>query len=317
MKGCVALCCGESDRKLMHRQIWRAMNAAGIERADREYAMSQIRFFALAGKEVNMLRGTIGNNLERTDFLDRFTTKLRKHAEDGNFTWAAIILDPFSRFAGPDSEKDNAAATQFVQALETLCALPGTPAVICATHSSKQSITNGRNDTRGVTAIRDAMRSVMVMTRHKTETVVGVHLSCDKSNEAPHFQDRWLVQEQGKLLGGTLRLATEPEAAMLEESAHPKKRKSVKQEVVLPARPNLHDAIVKALRDIGGSAASRNWLWERHLSGYRKSDVWSAFALLIESGEVTIDGHGKTRGKLTLVNEARQQVLPLKGDTDE
>ena len=48
-----------------------------------------------------------------------------------------VVVDPLSRFAGPDAEKDNAAATRFMQALESLAAPDR--AILNAHHTNKLS----------------------------------------------------------------------------------------------------------------------------------------------------------------------------------
>lgn len=314
--GCVCLCCGESDQKLVKRQMWRAMNALGLDAEQRDRAQSQILILALAGKQVNMIRGASGNDTERTEFLSRFSERLRKLAIEQKFEWSLVALDPLSRFAGPDTEKDNGAATRFAQAVETLCELPGTPSVICAHHSSKNSITAGKNDSRGVSGLRDAFRAVLVMTRFATEGVVGVHMSCDKSNEAPHFQDRWLVQQQGDM-GGTLRLATEPEAAMLIEASKPKKKQN-KATSTAPAvvKSNARDAVIAKLRALGGTAKSRNWLKE-NLTSVDHTELQAAFKSMEEDGTITIDASGRTKGTVRLMELDSQASLNLDSRPEE
>ena len=306
-EGCVVLACAESDRKLMHRHIWRACNALDLDIHQREYVMSQILALPLAGKEVNMLRGTAGNDLERTEFLARFGDHLRDVALDGQFGWALIILDPLSRFAGPDTESNNAAATKFAQAVETLCELPGTPAVLCAHHSSKLSVREGRNDSRGVSGLRDAFRFVSTLTRMCVESVVGVHMECDKSNEAPYFLPRWLVQLSGSS-GGALRVATIEEAAMLVEAAGPHRRCKTK---ISAPKIDPVELVVGKLAELGGVVRSRNWLRENHLAGIDHNELTTVWSTLLDDGRITIDQSGKTKGTVRLVGHNPQTALNL------
>jgi len=310
--GMVCLCCGESDKKLIHRQVWRAMNL--LELTPEERAICQRRVFAygLSGAEVSIVQNTQGNNIERTEFLERFKRELCDARKEREELFSLVILDPLSRFAGPDSEKDNAAATRFVQALETLTSLPGEPSVVCAHHSSKNSLALGKPDSRGATGIRDGVRSQFILTRHKCENVVGVHMVCDKSNEAPHFQDRWLVQEQGRK-GGTLRLATEPEAAILEASAHPKKKPRGGFAEPLPPtdKQTLQDALLDKIRQLGGSVRSRDWMMVNHMTGWRKTEMIAGFRDLIELGLITVETNGKNRGTVWLTEQSRQAEIPF------
>jgi hypothetical protein len=310
-RGPVALCLGESDDALMRRHLWRAYNALDLSPEQRAEAVKQILPMPLSGHEVNFIRG-IGTDLERTEFYTRLRKRLEKLASQEGFQWSMIVLDPLSRFAGPDTEKDSAAATRFVQALEVLTKLPGTPAVMCAHHSSKNSMQLGKNDARGSTALRDGVRSVMTLTRHKAEGVVGVMMSCDKSNEAPHFEDRWLVQQQGDK-GGTLRMSTESEAAMLTESIKPKRRGRPPADVMPPiedlkSRLDPKSVIVAKLTELGGSARSRTWL-EPQLSGCRHDALRAAFRDLEAEGVIRIIAKGKWRGRVELMEFAAQTEI--------
>jgi acetate kinase len=83
-----------------------------------------------------------------------------------------VILDPLSRFAGCDAEKDNAAATRFVAAIESLLKSPGTPSVLVAHHTSKTSrskdataVDESVDDSRGVSALTDGVRWAARLTR--------------------------------------------------------------------------------------------------------------------------------------------------------
>jgi len=311
--GCVALCCGESDKQLMQIHLWRAYNSFGLSDEARRDAAHNIYTKPLMGQVVNVIGNGTRNDFQRMPFLTQFRQELTKVSERSKAGFALVVMDPLSRFAGPDVEKDNSAATSYVAAVETLCALPGTPTVINAHHSSKTSGQNGKSDARGVTGIQDGFRSNTSLTAFQFETLRGILMSNVKNNMAPHFGDRWLIQQTEKGLGGTLRLATEPEAAALGEAMVSQRggKRAKKYDHVPTERPNLHDAIVLKLRDIGGSAKSRDWLFNTHLSGFRKADVWYAFDHLIESNEITIDRTGSARGCVRLVIQNGQSALPF------
>jgi hypothetical protein len=312
--GMVCLCCAESDEKLMKRQVWRAMNALELTDEERVTVGQRLVVIPLEGVEVNMIRGE-GGNIERTEFLERFRRGLVQRSKDARQLLSLVILDPLSRFAGSDTEKDNAAATRFIQAIETLTKLPGTPAVMCAHHSSKVTAGNGKgppvSPARGVSAIRDGVRSMIGLTRHKAESVVGVYMECDKSNEAPHFESRWLVQQQGDR-GGTLRMASESEAAMLEESARPKKNARMPPKAeAYDDKPPVREAILTALESMHGVARSRRWLETKTITGYRSIVVREAFRALENDGLITIDEYGPTRGTVRMVGFNHQADLPF------
>ena len=82
-----------------------------------------------------------------------------KEPEDG---WSLIILDPISRFLGPDSENDNIAATFFISLLEKITLeLRGKPTLLFGHHMSKQGLNNPETNqtaARGASAITDGVR---------------------------------------------------------------------------------------------------------------------------------------------------------------
>jgi RecA-family ATPase len=102
---------------------------------------------------VPMLELDERGNARETAFL----AWLRETVADGDFR--LVILDPLSRFAGPEAERDNAAATRFVEASESL--LAPTRSVLVAHHTNQTSRSNGTVDAtagRGVTGLVDGPR---------------------------------------------------------------------------------------------------------------------------------------------------------------
>lgn len=307
--GHVVLACGESDRKLLRRHLYRACNAYSLTREQRTEAMSKILVFPLAGHDVSLLRGNAGSDLERTEFLAGFRARLEQLATEGRFGWSLIVLDPLSRFSGSDTEVQNWAATKFGQTLETLCTLPGAPAVFVCHHSSKLAIRSGANDARGVTALRDAFRSLMVLTRVRAEGLVGAVLRCDKSNEAVEFADRWLVRQDRETLpgggwldvGGTLRLASDDEAERFQE-ANQKTTKGARPAGKAPASAeSAREALLARLRKAGGAVQSRRWLVD-HTSGFRAQELYSALRELVAADAVTVEERGPNRGTVRLTD---------------
>jgi RecA-family ATPase len=88
-----------------------------------------------------------------------FAHWLRSYVQaNGPFTLVAI--DPLSRFAGSKAETDNAAATRFIQACESVAALTGAT-VLIAHHTNKMSRAAGQLDStagRGSSAFVDGAR---------------------------------------------------------------------------------------------------------------------------------------------------------------
>ncbi len=82
-----------------------------------------------------------------------------KEPEEG---WTLIILDPISRFFGPDTETDNSAATQFIALLENIILkLKSKPTIIFGHHMNKQNLGNtitDQNASRGASGITDGAR---------------------------------------------------------------------------------------------------------------------------------------------------------------
>ena len=309
--GMVCIACGESDRKLMMRQFWRVMNAMELNPEERAIAASRIVPVPLEGMEVNMIAGDRGN-IVRTEFLERFRRECIEHSKVAGQDYSLIVIDPLSRFSGADTEKDNAAATRFIQAVETLVTLPGNPAVIIAHHATKVTPDPRKGSQtssvhRGVSAIRDGVRSMMGLVSIETEGMNGVYLENDKNNLAPRFTGRWLVQQQGDR-GGTLRLASESEAAMFEAAAHPKKKEKPVP-ILATDRQALQDALLAKIRQLGGSVRSRDWMMLNHMAGWRKTDMILGFKELLELGLITIETNGKNKGTVWLTEQSKQTAL--------
>jgi RecA-family ATPase len=107
-----------------------------------------------------MLAKDPAGNLCETAFLEW----LREWAK-ANGPWSLIVLDPLSRFAGPDAEIDNAAATRFVQALESLASVTGAT-VLVAHHTNKLARRGGVLEAsagRGSSALVDGVRWVAAL----------------------------------------------------------------------------------------------------------------------------------------------------------
>jgi hypothetical protein len=87
-----------------------------------------------------------------------------------------VILDPASRFLGPQCEIDNSAATDWVAAVSALTQIESKPTIIASHHTNKTAIRpiNGAKDaifdqsiTRGASALVDGVRLVLGMQRKK------------------------------------------------------------------------------------------------------------------------------------------------------
>lgn len=95
-----------------------------------------------------------------TDFYENLLEQLKKNEPEEGFQ--LIILDPASRFAGPDAEKDNAVATAFISQLERISEeLKGRPTILLSHHKSKsgaRSDSPSQTDARGASGLTDGVR---------------------------------------------------------------------------------------------------------------------------------------------------------------
>lgn len=113
---------------------------------------------------------------ERTPFYRNILRELQDNEPKNG--WKVIILDPASRFAGTEAEKDNGVATAFIAALENITKqLKGNPLVLFAHHKNKASIGLDTSSTkhgasqssaRGVSGFTDGVRWQATLTRHAT-----------------------------------------------------------------------------------------------------------------------------------------------------
>lgn len=162
--GNVLLALGEEDAAEFHRRLWHAAQVMGLDDDQRREAAARIVALPLAGNPNMALTRELGKEPPEAPAAEELRCRL------GEAEWSLIVLDPASRFAGPDVEKDNVAATRFVQVLETLAAAPGNPAVLVAHHTSQAARKERATDAtvaRGVTAFSDAVRWQATLTNRK------------------------------------------------------------------------------------------------------------------------------------------------------
>ena len=139
-----------------------------------------------------------------------FARDLRAKLQADDHEWRLIVLDPISRFAGPDVEVDNAAATRFVQTLETFTHVRGNPTLLVAHHTSKSARKEGGADAsaaRGASGLTDAVRwqANLVPVEDAPDFV---RFEVTKSNYAKFPRPVWLHRDAH----GELHRATKEEA---------------------------------------------------------------------------------------------------------
>lgn len=185
-KGRVLLALAEEDLDEVRRRLYmgaQVLGRAGDDDADylRAEARRNLYPLALMGRDVAFVA------------VDRTATRWHSElvetlAKEG--PWRALILDPLSRWGGPEIETDAHAATRVVQLLEQLTRLPGTPACIVAHHTNKGALRDDpaqRNQSivRGHSALVDGARWVGYLERLTGRERSRSRLSVVKSNYGP------------------------------------------------------------------------------------------------------------------------------------
>lgn len=160
-KGRVLLALGEETVDEVRRRIWQCSRLEDYERSE---ARRLIYPLGLSGTPVSLLQRTAEQNYGPTAWFDLLVRRLEAAGP-----WRCLILDPWSRWGGPDAENDAHAATRGVELLERLTKLPGRPAVVIAHHTRKR-MTPGRgpaaaDESRGSSALVDGARWVANLSR--------------------------------------------------------------------------------------------------------------------------------------------------------
>ena len=217
----VVLVLGEEDMGEVQRRLHAQARAMELDPSKHGPALAGI--LALAGAGLDTLALTRAEDEGRigagTDFADGLYAYLEANAGPG---WDAVILDPLSRFAGPDVETDNAAATRLVQVLERFTKLPGGPAVIVAHHTTKASrddVEIAATAVRGSSALTDGARWVgtldPVVVKGGGKLPGHARFRVAKQNYGV-FPDRSLLLTKPVGGEGGLRAATPDETAALD-----------------------------------------------------------------------------------------------------
>jgi len=201
--GRVALLLAEEEQEEVRRRLYHAAKVMGLSEGQRADALRNIIPIGLAGESV-----TIANDKGAET---RFAGELRARLETGG-PWALVVMDPLSRFGGPEMEKDNAIATQVVQVLERFTRAPGNPTVIVAHHTTKadrQGDRRGQSDTaetagaRGSSALTDGIRLAMKLMPHTPKDKDNysgpdlITLKITKSNYGKLPPQVWLYRPDG------------------------------------------------------------------------------------------------------------------------
>jgi RecA-family ATPase len=217
--GRVLLAFGEEDAHEVRRRLYRMTQvllasdasaatkdpvAAAQRRAALQAAIYEnVALLPLAGEsvafmEVNRQSGTADRTGAYTNFRELVQAK---------GPWRMIVLDPLSRFAGPDTETNNAAATQFITAIEQLAGPDfGNPCVMLAHHSNKSSRSRDQqadaSNARGSTGLTDGVRWAAELRTHfvEDERTELVELSMTKFNRGAWAPKILLARQAGGVL---------------------------------------------------------------------------------------------------------------------
>lgn len=124
-----------------------------------------------------------------------------------------VILDPASRFLGPNCEIDNAAATDWVAAVSELTQIESSPTIIVSHHANKSAIrpVNGSKDvifdqsiTRGASGLVDGVRLVLGMQKKEQEQKTSIIFKIFKTNVCDNGEAVELIAN--RRYGGVLEL---------------------------------------------------------------------------------------------------------------
>jgi hypothetical protein len=162
--GHVLLALGEEDEGEIRRRMYNAACAMCLTDEQKRVAADRIVALPLAGTSVALTESD-GRSTTESATLHA----LRKRLDGAAHDWRLIILDPLSRFAGCDTEKDNNAATRFIEVVESLAMSKGGPTVLLAHHTNKASRLQESESTtanaRGASALTDGVRWVANLDR--------------------------------------------------------------------------------------------------------------------------------------------------------
>ena len=196
--GHVLLALGEEDLAEVQRRVWFATHNH-IAQDKQAHLCTHLWPWGLAGVNVGMVDAD-GNATE-------WANELLTHLKQLSVQWSLIVLDPLSRWGGPNVELDNHVATRAIELLELLTQLPGAPAVLVSHHSNKGMLRGGKEGqasdqtaARGASALVDGARWVANLERvpkgeDKEDDPKRVRLRVVKTNYGPPVEPLTLARE--------------------------------------------------------------------------------------------------------------------------
>jgi len=162
--GKVLLVLGEEEVEEAKRRLHYAGVMMGLSKEQKDLASENLVVLPMAGRDVALTKSLDNaepGQLPETPLLHELRRRLNKEGP-----WSLVVLDPLARFAGADVETDNAAATRFVQVLEQLVKVEGSPSVLVTHHTTKTARREGGGGSdaaaataqRGASALTDGVR---------------------------------------------------------------------------------------------------------------------------------------------------------------
>lgn len=200
--GGVCFIVGENNNEDIHRLLRKTkksiekfaepnLNANFYAKNPFDLALKNLAIFSVHGKNSRFIdeHGT-----QTKFFLELLENLKKKEPKEG---WQLIILDPISRFAGLDTEKDNALATSFIACVEKISTeLIGKPTILITHHKPKSAVSANYSDqtaARGSSGITDGVR----WQANLDKTTTGdIFLRVVKTNFTSYPSDIKLTKEE-------------------------------------------------------------------------------------------------------------------------
>jgi RecA-family ATPase len=174
----------EEDRTFVHNRMKFIASGLGFinNKSILEKIYENIHMISLNGKMHRLTN-------EKGQITDHF--KYLKNYLEENPEIKLVCLDPASRFLGPSCEIDNAAATDWVAALNEITQIESKPTIIVSHHANKSAIrpiSGGREAifdqsiTRGASGLVDGVRLVLGMQRKEEDKKCSIVFKIFKTN---------------------------------------------------------------------------------------------------------------------------------------
>jgi RecA-family ATPase len=172
----------EETAEELWRRVHKAAERLGLDEADRRRVIANLIAVPLSGNAALAL--TDGDRADGpTDAALALLARVRELAAQPGPRLGLVIVDPLARFAGDGAEQTNERATRIVQVLEGLAAIG--PAVLVVHHTSQAARQGNATDAtavRGVTALTDGFRWVVLLTPINDRIDGYAQLTLSKSN---------------------------------------------------------------------------------------------------------------------------------------